>query len=91
MDKIKLKYVLDIGMLISFLCVGITGIVKFPGLLQAIGLSRMALPFGAISKVHDWAGITLVIFVALHLILNFNWIICTTKTFFKKKGKTCEQ
>ncbi|MFH1065348.1 MAG: DUF4405 domain-containing protein [Nanoarchaeota archaeon] len=87
----KIKYVLDIGMLISFLCVGITGIIKFPGLLQAIGLSRMALPFGAISKVHDWAGIALVVFVALHLILDFNWLVCTTKYFFKKKENKCKE
>ncbi|MDD4878799.1 MAG: DUF4405 domain-containing protein [Candidatus Nanoarchaeia archaeon] len=85
MNKLKLKYFLDIGMLVSFLAVGITGIIKYPGFLQAIGISRQPMPFAEISNLHDKAGVALVIFVALHLILNFNWLVCTTRTFFRKK------
>jgi hypothetical protein len=85
MDKLKLKYFIDIGMLIAFLCVGITGIMKLPGFMRSLGRGYI----GNISDLHDNSGIALVIFVVLHLILNFNWLVSVTKTGFKRKK--CEE
>ena len=87
MVKNKIKYVIDIGLLISFILVVITGIVKFGTLLRAIGinLDYKELPMSQISLVHDWSGIFMALFVLIHLILNIDWIISTTKSFFKKK------
>ncbi len=87
MDKNRIKYFIDIGLLISFLIVTVTGLVKFGTLLRAVGinLTYSELPMKTISLWHDWSGAVLAFLVLIHLILNFDWIISTTKCFFKKK------
>ena len=86
-EKIKVKYFVDIGLLISFLLVVITGIIKFGKLLGFFGINPdyANLPMSRISAIHDWSGIVLAVLVLIHLILNFDWIISTTKCFFEKK------
>jgi len=87
MEKNKIKYFIDVGLLISFIVVLVTGIIKFGTLLRTIGinLNYKELPMSQISLVHDWSGIFMGLFVLVHLILNIDWIIATTKDFFKKK------
>jgi len=87
MEKNKIKYFVDVGLLISFILVVVTGIIKFGTLLRAIGinLNYKELPMSQISLIHDWSGVFMVVFVLVHLILNIDWIISTTKDFFKKK------
>ncbi|MEM4263638.1 MAG: DUF4405 domain-containing protein [Candidatus Woesearchaeota archaeon] len=76
MDRIKLNYFVDLGLAVSFVITAVTGILKFPA-------------FGGRARdfmlLHDWAGIALAAFVLLHLILHWNWMVCMTKGFFKKK------
>lgn len=93
MEKNKIKYCIDVGLLISFLIVTVTGIVKFGKLLGAVGinLTYSELPMKTISAWHDWSGVALVFLVLVHLILNFDWIIATTKSFFMKKGDKNEK
>jgi hypothetical protein len=87
MIKNKIKYFVDVGLLISFLIMTVTGLIKFGKLLRAVGinLEYSELPMGTISTWHDWSGAVLVLLVLVHLILNFDWIIATTKSFFEKK------
>ncbi len=87
MVKNKIKYFVDVGLLISFLIVTVTGFVKFGTLLRTVGinLEYSELPMKAISAWHDWSGVVLAFLVLVHLILNFDWIVATTKDFFKKK------
>ena len=89
MDKNKIKYFVDFGLLISFLIVTVTGIFKFGSLLRAVGIdpAYSELPMRAISAWHDWSGVALALLVLIHLILNFDWIVATTKCFFKKKDE----
>jgi len=75
MNRPKLNYFVDIGMAISFVIVAVTGILKLPALG---GRTRDYM------LLHDWAGVVLAVFVLLHLILHWNWIICMTKSFFQK-------
>ena len=75
MNRPKLNYFVDIGMAISFVIVAVTGILKLPALG---GRTRDYM------LLHDWAGVVLAVFVLLHLILHWNWIICMTKGFFNK-------
>ena len=86
MEKNKIKYFIDIGLLISFLLVFVTGVIKFGKLLRAIGinLNYAKLPMSEITAIHDWSGLFMGVFVLIHLALNFDWIIATTKSFFKK-------
>ena len=85
----KIKYFVDIGLFISFILVFVTGVIKFGKLLRAIGinLNYAELPMHEISIVHDWSGVFMGILVLIHLILNFDWIIATTKDLFKKKSE----
>lgn len=79
MDKTLVLYITDATLGIAFLLTGITGIMKMPGWLPAIGISYTSLPFRTISTVHDWAGIAMVVMVALHLLLHWRWIVLMTK------------
>ena len=90
MNTIKIKYFVDVVMGIVFLLVAATGIIKFPGLIRFFGLTYQQLPMAALSMLHDWSGIILAALVLVHIILNWKWIICTTKSFFKKEEKKCE-
>ena len=86
MNKLKLNYWIDVGLLISFLIVAITGIIKFPGW----GLYRI-IGFSGISKWHDLAGIALTTLVLIHLVLHWKWIVNTTKCIFKKSNVCKEE
>ena len=85
MDRIKIKYLIDLGMVIAFITMFITGLTKFPGLLQSFGINRSNLPMGDISKLHDWTGITMLALVSMHLLLNWKWILSMTKKYIGSK------
>ncbi len=79
MDSVKLKWLADLLMGITFFVCFVTGLLKYTVLLQLTGLSDVILPAALISDLHDWSGILLGLFVFLHLFLNRRWIISTTK------------
>jgi cytochrome b subunit of formate dehydrogenase len=87
MASAKTNYFIDMGLGISFLLVGITGIIKFPGFLKSLGLAYSNLPMRQISLIHDWAGIIMILLVIVHLILHFKWIVLMTKSFFRREDK----
>jgi hypothetical protein len=77
-------YVVDVGLLVSFLGATITGIVKFRSFLSLLGIhpNYEALPMGLFRTIHDWSGLVMAILVLTHLILNWGWIVETTKEYF---------
>ncbi len=79
MDSVKLKWLADLLMGITFFVCFVTGLLKYTVLLQLTGLSDVILPAALISDLHDWSGLFLGLFVFLHLLLNRRWIISTTK------------
>ncbi len=85
MDKTKLNYIVDILLTISFIAVFVTGIVKFPGLLGALGINRGNIPWSPISRLHDWSGLIMGILVFAHLALNWNFMVAMTKKYFGRK------
>ncbi len=87
MEKNTIKYILDIGLGISFLIVTLTGIFKFTGFREFLGisLSYRDLPMPLISNFHDWSGVVMAVIVLIHLTLNLDWIVSTTKSFCKKE------
>ncbi len=88
-NRAKLNYVIDVGLGVSFFLVFITGLVKFPGLVQFFGISRGSLPSLQSSTLHDWSGVVMGLLVLIHLILHWKWIVCMTKSIFSKEKK-CE-
>ena len=87
MGKKFWMYVVDMGLIISFLGVVITGIIKFRTLLGYfdVSLSFSDAGWGLLRTIHDWSGLVMAILVLIHLILNWGWIVETTKEYFKKK------
>jgi hypothetical protein len=77
----RVNYLIDIGMLISFLIVFVTGILKFPTFLLITGY------FYTVSEeifiLHDWTGLLLTLFALLHVILHWKWIVRMTKKVYR--------
>ena len=86
MRRVYLKYVIDLGMLVTFLLCFITGIIKFPGFLGFIKATRYVLPMRDLTLIHDWSGVAMGLLVLAHLLLNFSWIITMTKQLVKRSG-----
>lgn len=84
-NKNILYYIVNIPIFVSFILVFITGIIKFPGFLPFLGLSPIIVPLNEISFIHDWAGVTAVIFSFVHIALYF-WRMVSTRNS-KKKSK----
>ena len=85
MNRTKLNYWIDIGLAISFLICFITGLIKWPGLIKIIGVSAYkVLHVKNISILHDWSGLIMSILVLVHLALHWKWLVCVTKSMFKK-------
>ncbi len=79
MNMQVLKWCIDIAMGVTFLVSFITGFFKFTFIMRTLGLVDLVLPLALMSDIHDWAGLFLGIFVAVHLVLNRAWIITMTK------------
>jgi hypothetical protein len=50
----------------TIICAG-TGIVKWPGLINALGLTYRDLPMALLTELHDWTGLVMLIFAGIHL------------------------
>jgi hypothetical protein len=81
--RAKANYVVDIALLISFLFLFTTGLIKFPGLVGLFGMNFGGMPIGLISGIHDWSGITMGVLVLIHIILHWSNIVAVTKKLFK--------
>jgi cytochrome b subunit of formate dehydrogenase len=87
MNRSKLNYWVDIGLLITFLLSAITGIFKFPMWTNFFGFIFQIIPHRLLSKIHDWSGLVMVLLVLVHLIMHWRWIVAMTKNIFKRGNK----
>ncbi|MFH1474214.1 MAG: DUF4405 domain-containing protein [Candidatus Aenigmatarchaeota archaeon] len=78
-----IKYVVNVGLIIVFFAISVTGLVKFPGLVQYIGMNRGSLPMYEINLIHEWSGVVMVLLVLIHFILNIKWMIVMTKKLLR--------
>ena len=79
MNRIILKWSLDLAMAFALVITFVTGLLKFPLLLRVTGLNSFILPSALISDLHEVSGIILGLLVFVHLFLNRNRIISMTK------------
>jgi len=86
MRRVFLKYLIDLGMLVTFILCFITGIIKFPGFLRFIGATRHVLPMRDLALIHDWSGVALGLLVLAHLVLNLSWIMTMTRQVVRGSG-----
>ena len=87
MNKPKINYIVDFLALVSFAVTALSGLaIKFfmpSGVKQGRLQEFLGIQKSVWSEIHDWFGILLIIFVLIHLILHWNWIICMTKSMFR--------
>ena len=87
MHKNTWKYLIDVGLLISGLLVIVTGVVKFRTLWKILGVNMNyeVMNMTAYRVIHDWSGIVMTVLVIIHIIMNWDWIVATTKCIFRKE------
>jgi protein-S-isoprenylcysteine O-methyltransferase Ste14 len=87
MNKQKINYLVDFIAFLFFLTTAVSGLAIFffmpSGVRQGKLQEFLGIQKGGWSEIHDWAGILLIIFVAIHFILHWNWIACMTKNIFQ--------
>ncbi len=84
MDVNKIKYVVSLGLIVTFFSSCITGLIKFPGFVQFIGMNRGMLPMYELNLFHDWSGVVMGLLVLIHLILNWKWMAVMTKKYLRR-------
>ena len=85
MNTTKIRYAIDIGLLVSFFSVFVTGTIKHPITSSGIWARLGIYPTYGISQIHDTSGLVMGILVLLHLVLNWKWIVATTKMIISGK------
>ena len=89
MNKIKARYLVDLVTLVSFVVTAVTGVIIFIFLPPSEGNRGVHNDFLGWGRhdwgaVHDWAGIIMIIFALLHVILYWKIFAAMAKNFFKK-------
>ncbi|RPJ73966.1 MAG: DUF4405 domain-containing protein [Alphaproteobacteria bacterium] len=75
MKRVKLIYIVDLALFVQFLLVGGTGLIMYFNHHAAGHLLRF---------IHDQIGVLMLVFFVAHIILNWKWVVGTTKKFCKK-------
>jgi hypothetical protein len=92
----KTNYLIDFVLTTLFFVVAGTGLFMYLFIPSGIPRGRYVVYMGLTKATWIWlhsrAGILVVLLVVVHLILHWKWIVCTTKSFFKKgkKNTVCE-
>lgn len=81
MDRALPRYVIDLGLIVSFVVCFVTGILKFPSILHLVWGGQRLIVLEPLTVAHDYSGIFLGLFVLAHLVFNYRWIIETTRRF----------
>jgi len=85
MHKDDFKYIIDIGLIISFIGVFVSGIFKFYPLRNLFAGVFELISKELMRTIHDWSGIIMGFLVLTHLILNWKWLGYKTKELFSKQ------
>ncbi len=98
MNKTKLNYLLDAVIGLAFALSGVTGIAfllmgnggyqggRNPDFASALlGLSR-----GTWSDLHTWTSVVMIVGIVVHVVLHWDWIVCTTKKMLPSSPRRTE-
>lgn len=61
-------------LLIAFLLMLVTGIIKFPEFQKLFSFVYLLIPASKIALIHDFSGLALVILTILHLAIHWRWL-----------------
>lgn len=73
------KYLVDVGLGISFFLCFTSGVAKLPGFVRFFQRAAIDLPWDRIDLLHDGSGVLLGIFALVHLALNRKWLVSVTR------------
>ena len=103
MNKVKLNYGLDAIITVAFLMSAVTGIAFLlmgSGGYQGGRNAHFATTFIGLgraiwSDLHTLASLVMIAGVVVHLVLHWNWIVCTTRRMLarpvqKPREQSCE-
>lgn len=87
MNKTKLNYVLDWVLVLAFILSTATGLVLWlagsggyqGGRNPAFRATVLGISRGTWSDLHIWVSLVLVVGVAIHFLLHWDWIVCMTR------------
>ena len=74
MNKKQFRNVISILLLLMMVVCFTTGMIKWPFLIQSLGVSYRDLPMALITDVHDWSGLVAGVLTVLHCIQYRNLI-----------------
>ena len=86
-DTGRINYLIDCGLIITFLASYITGVIKIPRVTRYFKDVFLIIPASTLTKIHDISGMVMGLLVLSHLVLHRNWIVAMTKSTFKRKEK----
>jgi hypothetical protein len=84
MKRVNLNYIVNIGLLVSFILTFVTGVIKMPELHAQAGSLRLQM--GQLSLIHDWSGIAMGMLVFAHLALNWRSLVINTRRILGRRG-----
>lgn len=91
LNRAKTNYLVDLFLTVFFFVVAGTGLFMYlfipPGIPRGRYVIYMGLTKATWLWIHNKAGILIIILVVIHLVLHWQWIVRTTKSFFRKEEK----
>ncbi len=90
MNKVRINYVVDVFLIVSFVITAFTSVIIFlflpSGVKQGGYQEFLGLTKSIWSGIHNYTGLIMIVLSLVHLILHWNWVIAMTKKIFKRKG-----
>jgi hypothetical protein len=79
------RYLVGIGILISFLVCFLTGVIKVPDIYKLLGMTYKSPVMVSMTQLHDWSGVILGVLAILHIVVHRRWFIAMTKKYINGK------
>jgi hypothetical protein len=97
-SKVKLNYAIDVVIGVTFILSALSGLILFfaPSGYQGGRNPYYMQPVLLLSThtwdiVHTWSSISMIAGVGAHLVLHWNWMVCTTKRFFVRPQASAKE
>ncbi len=95
-SRTKINYLMDLILTILFLVVAGTGLFMYFFIPSGIPKGRYVVYMGLTKAtwiwIHSRVGILIAIFIVIHVILHWQWIVYTTRGFIRNEKNTiCEE
>ena len=59
--------------------------------MYSLGLSYQSLPMDALTWLHDYTGLIMILFAAIHVVMHLKWLAAMTKKIVGAKVKQNEK